>query len=106
MTLHRLFAAALMLNGCSDTGMPAPPPDTIVARDVSATPTRTTESPIPCENQNFDLMKTAFGAWLGSQIIPTDQPGTSHYFPVADNQFNPCSVPGSSTPSCSSPART
>lgn len=95
MTLHRLlsavFAAALMLTGCSDTGTPARPPATTAVR-VAPTPLApTTEPPIPCENQNLDLMETALGAWLGSQIIPTDQPGMSYYFRVADNQFNACS---------------
>lgn len=101
MTLHRLlsavFAAALMLAGCTDTGIAPPPPETLppevtAGRGPSIIPQPTTEPPVQCENQNLDLMETAFGAWLGSQIISTDKPGTSYYFRVADNQFNPCSA--------------
>ncbi|QGU04483.1 LppP/LprE family lipoprotein [Corynebacterium comes] len=94
MRLHRIFLAgfamALALTGCASNETDAPT-EVTVGRVPSATLPPTTRPPVQCENQNLDLMETAFGAWLGSQIIPTDQPGTSYYFTVADNQFNPCS---------------
>ncbi|WP_164546357.1 LppP/LprE family lipoprotein [Corynebacterium hylobatis] len=67
----------------TETGTPDPHPGPATTFEIS-------EPPVTCENQTMDLMSTAFGAWLGSQIVPTDQPDTSYYFTVKDNQFNPC----------------
>ena len=75
MKLRRLlsagFSVALALVGCSDTGITPPPPETpppeVTAGRVPASTLRpTTDPPDQCENQNLDLMETAFGAWLGS----------------------------------------
>jgi hypothetical protein len=67
----------------TETGTPDPHPGPATTFEINA-------PPVTCENQTMDLTSTAFGAWLGAQIIPTDQPGTSFYFTVKDNQFNPC----------------
>lgn len=67
----------------TETDTPDPSPGPATTFEIS-------EPPVTCENQTMDLMSTAFGAWLGSQIVPTDQPDTSYYFTVKDNQFNPC----------------
>lgn len=100
------FAAALAFSvaGCADTEAPTPvsetsevsvglPPTSENSPGPTTEPVATTEGDAPpaeCENQSMDLMATAFGAWLGAQIIPTDQAGTSYYFKVADNKFSPC----------------
>lgn len=54
-------------------------------------PTLTTRPSEPCANPTLDLMSTAFGAWLGPQIIATDaEPRVSYSFNVRENQFDPC----------------
>lgn len=67
----------------NETGTPDPNPGPATTFEIN-------EPPLTCENQTMDLMSTAFGAWLGSQIVPTNQPNTSYYFTIKDNQFNPC----------------
>lgn len=102
------FAAALVFSaaGCTTVEEDAPsqvsetsevsvglPPTSEISPGPTTEPMTTTADDPPareCENQSMDLLETAFGAWLGAQIIPTDQAGTSYYFKVVDNKFSPC----------------
>ena len=107
------FVLALALAGCTPDVLDAPSPvsetpEVTLGRapssalpattEISTTPVSTrrpppqqpSQPPAECGSPHLDLMSTPLGAWLGSQIIPTDQPGTSYYFSVADNQFDPC----------------
>lgn len=79
---------------------PGTSPGTTLSSSTSPTTRPPTSTPVPippeppptdCELARLDLVETAFGAWLNSQIIPTTDAGNNFYFEVGNNQFNPCS---------------
>ncbi|MGP6174021.1 LppP/LprE family lipoprotein [Corynebacterium sp. A21] len=76
-----------------DTPTPSVPVTTAPVSTALPTdiPIEDSEPPTDCALAELDLVETEFGAWLNSQIIPTNEPGTVFYIDEIFNQFNPCS---------------